>query len=207
MSWKIKVEFIESCSCNMLCPCWYGVKELMIMDEGWCASPWLIRIGEGGSEDVDLSGCNVVLAMFFPGPTLLDGDGTGRLYLDKANSQAQRKALEGIFTGKRGGPMEVPDALLSTWLPTRITDIDVSEVDGGVDATVGEYGRIVSRRLINEQGDPVTMQNAGFALVWQFEDRITDLAPSHGSVWSDPDLPVSWAGKSGAVGQFTWGGQ
>ena len=39
MSWRIKGEFVESCSCNMLCPCWYGVKELMIMDQGWCATP------------------------------------------------------------------------------------------------------------------------------------------------------------------------
>ena len=34
MSWSISGEFVESCSCNMLCPCWYGVKELMVMDEG-----------------------------------------------------------------------------------------------------------------------------------------------------------------------------
>ena len=29
MAWNVKAEFVESCSCNMLCPCWYGVKELM----------------------------------------------------------------------------------------------------------------------------------------------------------------------------------
>ena len=82
MAWTIKGEFVESCSCNMLCPCWYGVEELMIMDKGWCASPWLIRIAQGESNGVDISGCNVVMAMFFPGPTLLSGDGTGRVYLD-----------------------------------------------------------------------------------------------------------------------------
>jgi hypothetical protein len=204
MSWSISGEFVESCSCNMLCPCWYGVKELMVMDEGWCASPWLIRINQGQSHDVDLSGCNVVLAMFFPGPTLLDGDGTGRLYLDHQNSEKQRQELESIFTGRRGGPMEVPDALLSCWLPTRTTGIKVTELDGGVTATVGDYGKIVSRRLTNEHGDQVTMKNAGFAVVWQFADKTAELAPSHGSVWSDPDLPVSWSGKSGAVGQINW---
>ena len=65
MSWAIKGEFVEACSCNMLCPCWYGVQELMIMDQGWCASPWLIRIEKGESNGVDISGCNVALVSFF----------------------------------------------------------------------------------------------------------------------------------------------
>ncbi len=47
MAWTIKGEFVEACSCNMLCPCWYGVQDLMIMDQGWCASPWLVRVEEG----------------------------------------------------------------------------------------------------------------------------------------------------------------
>jgi hypothetical protein len=29
MAWNLTAEFTETCSCNMLCPCWYGVKELM----------------------------------------------------------------------------------------------------------------------------------------------------------------------------------
>jgi len=86
----------------MLCPCWYGVEELMIMDQGWCASPWLIRIAQGESNGVDISGCNVVMAMFFPGPTLYSGDGTGRVYLDNRTSNDQRRELEAIFTAKRG---------------------------------------------------------------------------------------------------------
>ncbi len=34
MAWTIRAEMVETCSCNMLRPCWYGVKELMIMDQG-----------------------------------------------------------------------------------------------------------------------------------------------------------------------------
>jgi hypothetical protein len=207
MSWMIKGEFVESCSCNMLCPCWYGVKELMIMDQGWCASPWLIRISEGQSEGVDLSGCNVVLSMFFPGPTLFDGEGTGRLYLDKGTSDEQRCELEAIFLARKGGPMEVPGSLVSTWLSTQITDIEVSENGGTINATIGDYGTIVSRRMVNDEGDKVTMKNAGFALVWKFADNVTDLAPSDGSEWHDPDMPMSWIGKSGAVGQISWGAE
>jgi hypothetical protein len=34
MTWNLNGKMIESCSCNMLCPCWFGIKELMIMDNG-----------------------------------------------------------------------------------------------------------------------------------------------------------------------------
>jgi hypothetical protein len=188
----------------MLCPCWYGVKELMVIDQGWCASPWLIRISEGTSEGVDLSGCDVVLAMFFPGPTLLDGDGTGRLYLDHRNGNEQRRELEEIFMARKGGPMDVVGSLLSTWLSPQVTRIDVSDSNGSIEASVGEFGRILSNRLVNEEGDKVTMRNAGFSLVWRFADNTAELAPSEGSIWQDPDMPVAWRGSSGAVGQIHW---
>lgn len=204
MAWTIKGEFVESCSCNMLCPCWYGIKELMIMDQGWCASPWLIRIAQGESNGVDISGCNVVLAMFFPGPTLLDGEGTGRVYLDNSTTSDQRRELEAIFTGKRGGPLDVVGALVDRWLSVQVTHIDVSEDNGTINAEVGNSGSIVSTRMVNDAGDRVTLKNAGFALVWNFNDNTTEMAPSDGTAWHDPDLPVTWEGRSGAVGQFTW---
>ena len=35
MAWNLRAQVIESCSCNMLCPCWFGVTDLMVMDRGW----------------------------------------------------------------------------------------------------------------------------------------------------------------------------
>jgi hypothetical protein len=160
MAWTIKGEFVEACSCNMLCPCWYGVQDLMIMDQGWCASPWLIRVEEGELED--------------------------------------------IFTASKGGPLEVIGSLVSNWLSTQITDIDVSEDNGTIKADVGNFGSIVSTRMVNEVGDTVALHDAGFALVWNFDNNIAEMAPSDGTSWRDPDFPVAWNGKSGAVGHFTW---
>jgi hypothetical protein len=85
-----------------------------------------------------------------------------------------------------------------------VTEIDLSESDVEILATGGDVGRIVSSRLANEAGDRMTMRNAGFALAWQLTDNTVELAPSNGSVWDDPELPTSWASKSGAVGQIDW---
>ena len=204
MAWNLTGEFIETCSCNMLCPCWYGQAELMLMDRGWCATSILVRVQEGNFEGTDLAGQNAVVGLFFPGPTLFDGNGTGRVYIDDGASEAQKAALEKILQGQSGGGMEVPASLLSTWIPTQHTAIDVVEQDGKVRANVGGLGEIVSQRLVNELGNKMTMQNTAFTLAFQFEGHAADLAPSDGTSWKDPDLPEAWEGRSGAVGQIAW---
>ena len=204
MAWNLKAEMVENCSCNMLCPCWYGVKELMVMDQGWCASPILFRIQQGDSDGVNLGGRNLVLGAFYPGPTLFDGDATARLYIDDGASDDQVRELEAIMQGKKGGPLEVLTGLVSTWLSTQTTKIDVQEKDGVLSATVGDYGQIKSQRLKNEAGQTMTTSNVGFAMAFQFEDATGELAPSEGTRWSDPDMPMPWESKSGVVGRFSW---
>ena len=206
MPWTLSREMIETCSCNMLCPCWYGVQELMVMDQGWCASPILFRLRDGTADGVILSGLTLALALFFPGPTLYDGNATARLYLEETTTADQRSALEPIMQGQRGGPMQILAGLITTWLPTQTTPIAVQETNGTFQATVGNVGQIHSQRLKNEAGQPMTMQNVGFAVALQFDQQRAELAPSKGTRWSDPDLPRQWESKSGAVGTFTWSG-
>ena len=158
MAWNLSGELIETCSCNMLCPCWFGQADLMLMDQGWCATSLLLRIREGSYEDVDLAGQNAVVGLHFPGPTLFDADGTGRVYIDEGASEAQQKALETILHGGSGGGMEVPASLLSTWLPTQKVPINVTESDDKVTASLPGIGDLSSRRLINDLGHKMTMR-------------------------------------------------
>jgi hypothetical protein len=206
MPWTLSGAMIETCSCNMLCPCWYGVQDLMVMDQGWCASPILFRLRDGTADGVNLGGLTLALALFFPGPTLYDGNATARLYLEEAVTADQRSALEPIMQGQRGGPMQILAGLITTWLPTQTAPITVQEANGTIRATVGTVGQIHSQRLKNEAGQPMTMQNVGFAVALQFDQQRAELAPSAGTRWADPDLPRQWESKSGAVGTFTWSG-
>ena len=70
--------------------------------------------------------------------------------------------------------------------------------------TVDGFGEIVSDRLVNEQGERMTMQNAAFILAFQFAAKSAELAPSRGTSWNDPDMPMAYECKSGAVGQIAW---
>lgn len=204
MAWNLTGEFVETCSCNMFCPCWYGKAELMIMDQGWCATSILVRVKAGQYDGVDLAGQNAVVNLHFPGPTLFDADGTGRVHIDDGASDAQAAALEHILQGKSGGGMEVPASLVSTWLPSRRSAISVAEADGKLEAKVDGVGSVVSQRLVNDAGGKMTMQGAAFSMAFGFNDHLADLAPSDGTAWNDPDMPVVWQGRSGAVGQVSW---
>lgn len=204
MAWKLNGQLVETCSCNMLCPCWFGVKELMKMDQGYCASAFLVRVEEGTADGVNLGGRTVALATDFPGPTLFDGNGTARLYIDSQSNAGQQRALEAIMQGKQGGPMAVLAPLVSKWLPTKTASIQVSEKNGAITARVGRYGTVKSNGLTDEGGKPTTLRNAVFTTALKMS--ATQLAPS-GSKWSDPDLPREFETLSGARGNIKWRGR
>ena len=203
MAWNITAQFVETCSCNMLCPCWFGVKELMVMDEGWCASAWLFRIHQGNSDGVNLDERTIVVGLDFPGPTLFDGNGTARLYIDDQASADQRRELTAIFQGTKGGPLEIIAGLVTNWLSAQTTKIDLKEEGDTLIASVGSFGQVKSQLLRDEAGRVMTLQNAGFASALQFKNETIELAPST-SRWSDPDMPRQFETKSGAVATFNW---
>jgi hypothetical protein len=106
MSWRIRGTYFESCNCDAICPCRRinGVPGGR-STHGVCMGvlSWLVE--EGGADGVDLSGLPVALACRYsddePGSPW-----TWVLYLDARASEAQAAALEGIFTGDRGGDAE-----------------------------------------------------------------------------------------------------
>jgi hypothetical protein len=190
----------------MLCPCWFGQADLMLMDQGWCGTSLLLRVREGSFQGTNLDGQNAIVGFHFPGPTLFDANGTGRVYVDDSASDDQRAAIETILQGQSGGGMEVPASLVSKWLPTKSVSISVSESDGKVKASVGGIGELASSPLVNDLGNKMTMHNSAFSVVFQHDDHVGDLAPSDGTSWKDPDMPEAWEGRSGVAGQISWSG-
>jgi hypothetical protein len=103
MSWRIRGTYFESCNCDAICPCRridgvHGGRST----HGVCMGllSWLIE--EGDADGTDLSGLPVALACRYsddePGSPW-----TWALYLDERASDAQRAALEGIYSGRLGG--------------------------------------------------------------------------------------------------------
>lgn len=203
MAMNLEGELIETCSCNVLCPCWFGAQELMKMDKGWCDTALLFRIETGESNGVDLAGCSVAYVCCLPGPTLFDRDGTARLYIDESADEEQRRELEAVFHGRRGGPAEILASLMSSWLPSEFCGIDIQDDGEQLTAKVGDVGEIRSAVLKNEAGDAMTVQDAGFAVAFNFADSRFSVAPSD-TRWSDSSLPRTFDTRSGVRASWTW---
>jgi hypothetical protein len=204
MAWTMKGQMIENCSCNMFCPCWFAVQEYMVMDQGWCATSVTFQIDDGQSDGVDLSGRIVSFLADFPGPTLFDGNGTARLYLDDGASDEQARELEAILTGKKGGTFEMLGSLVSNWLPFEKTSIRISRDGDVTSVSVGSVGEVSSKALRDDQGHGFTMRGGGFVGAFGMEEA--ELAPSAGTSWSDPDMPRQFETISGARGAMNLSG-
>jgi hypothetical protein len=84
--------------------------------------------------------------------------------------------------------MQMLSPLIAKWLPTMTTRIDIKDDGHNITARAENFGDIKSQQLRNEAGRSMTLQGAGIASIFQFENYILTLAPS-GTQWSDSDTP------------------
>ena len=79
----------------------------------------------GELDGIDLAGGKVVFMAHWPG-NLFASNGRARLFIDDAASADQRRELEAIFSGKKGGLLEgLFGAVISSWHPARIGKVQI----------------------------------------------------------------------------------
>ncbi len=204
MAWHVRGHMTENCSCNMFCPCWFAVQEYMVMDQGWCAGSLTFEIEDGDSDGVDLSGRTASVLVDWPGPTLFDGNGTGRVFIDDGADDDQARELAAIFQGQKGGTFEILGGLISTWLPVEKAPIRVSRDGDVITASIANVGQVSSKAIKDEEGHGFTIRGGGFVGAFGMEEA--ELAPSAGTKWSDPDMPREFETTSGARGMVSMSG-
>ena len=98
--WKVKGGWFDVCRCAVPCPCSWAQPP----DDGFCEGilAWHIQKGRYGT--VTLDGLNVVMVGAFKGnvwenPT----DFVDAIFMDDRANEAQRGALQMIFSGRAGG--------------------------------------------------------------------------------------------------------
>ncbi|HEU4758846.1 MAG TPA: DUF1326 domain-containing protein [Dehalococcoidia bacterium] len=198
MAWKVSGQSVELCSCKMLCPCWLGPEGEP--DQGWCGGAFAFDIREGNSDGVDLAGSKVVWVAEWPA-NFFSGNGTARLYTDESARQDQRRELEAIFSGNKGGHLEgLFGAVITRWLPPQSTKIDIQWGENP-SITVGSVGQAKLQPIKDAAGRPTKVQGAAAQAGFQIESM--DLASSKGSRFADPDLHA-WEGDSGTLHRFNW---
>jgi hypothetical protein len=198
MAWNITATMIEFCSCRAMCPCWLGADTQP--DQGWCSGAIAYEIKRGTIDGVDVAGCKAVLAAEWPG-NFFGGKGKARLYLDAGASADQRRALEAVFAGKKGGLFEgLMGAVISSWLPAKSVPIEIRHGET-LSLSVGDFGKATIARYKDQGGKVATVQAT--AAQGAFQSASMELASSKGTRWSDPELR-RWEGDSATIHSVSW---
>jgi hypothetical protein len=124
MAWNLSGSYVETCSCELMCPCNLSFSHGATYD--FCRVTLVFNILEGTVEDTDVSGRKVALIADTP-KVMTDGNWRVGVFIDDASSQAQFDKLLQVFSGQLGGPMAGLAPLIGEMLGVQRAAIEVED--------------------------------------------------------------------------------
>lgn len=103
MAWRLKGTYIESCNCDVVCPC--GASGFAApADYERCNAVLAWHIDSGEVAGTDVNDRSVVLVLDAP-KQMSDGGWRIGMFMDERADEEQAAKLGAIFSGQMGGPM------------------------------------------------------------------------------------------------------
>jgi len=196
-SWRIEGEYFESCNCELLCPCLLSHAQAR-PTEGHCDVVLGIHIKQGSYGTLDISGLNAVQAMMTPGP-MAQGNGTLAVYVDSRANEAQRAALETIFTGAAGGPPSLFGPMIAKRLPTKTAQIEFKSDGKTWHLSVPGITDVTVEGVAGTGNQNVWLDNVGHP----FSSRLA-AAKGTSSHYKDHSLAFDNSGRNGHFSAINW---
>jgi hypothetical protein len=103
MSWNLSGRYVETCSCELMCPCNITFDHGATYD--YCRATLCFDIEQGEIEGTDVGGLKFVAIVDSP-KVMTDGNWKLGAFVDANASEEQADKLVKVFTGQLGGPME-----------------------------------------------------------------------------------------------------
>jgi hypothetical protein len=127
MSWNLKGNYVETCSCELMCPCNLSFSHGATYD--FCRVTLVFDIRAGTVDGTDIGGCKTALIADTP-KVMTDGNWRVGVFIDEGATDDQFDKLVQVFSGQLGGPMAGLAPLIGEMLGVERTTIDV--VDDGL---------------------------------------------------------------------------
>ena len=124
MAWNVKGTYVETCSCEFMCPCNFSFAHGADYDR--CRVTLVFNITEGNVEGTDV-GRLVVVAIADTPKVMTEGNWRLGLFIDAKASDEQAEKLLGVFSGQLGGPMAGLAPLIGENLGVERAPIEVQE--------------------------------------------------------------------------------
>jgi hypothetical protein len=126
MSWTLKGSYVETCSCELMCPCNLSFDHGATYD--FCRVTLVFDIREGEVDGTDIGGLKVAAIADTP-KVMTEGNWRLGVFVDEQATDEQAEKLVQVFTGQLGGPMAGLAPLVGEMLGVERVPIEV-ENDG-----------------------------------------------------------------------------
>ena len=124
MAWNLRGSYVETCSCELMCPCNLSFDHGATYD--FCRVTLVFRIAEGDVEGVDIAGRVVAIIADTP-KVMTEGNWRLGVFVDDGASDEHFDKLVKVFTGQLGGPMAALTPLVGEVLGAERASIEVRD--------------------------------------------------------------------------------
>ena len=124
MAWNLKGSYVETCSCELMCPCNFSFDHGATYD--FCRVVLVFNITEGDVEGTDIGGLRVAMIADTP-KVMTEGNWRLGVFVDDRSSDEQFEKLVAVFSGQLGGPMGALTPLVGEILGVERATIEVDD--------------------------------------------------------------------------------
>jgi hypothetical protein len=198
MSWNLKGSYVETCSCELMCPCNLSFDHGATYD--FCRVTLVFNIREGQIEGTDIGGLKVAAIADTP-KVMTEGNWRLGVFVDERASDDQLNKLVQVFGGQLGGPMAALAPLVGEMLGVERAAIEV--IDDGVRHNV-RIGGVIDFEIEDvvpfgvETGEPVRFSG-------MFHPVASDLTMAEAKSSRINAFGIQYEGKTGlSTSEFSW---
>src|SRR5262245_29529716 len=124
MSWTLKGSYVETCSCELMCPCNLSFDHGATYD--FCRATLVFNMQQGEIDGTDIAGMKVAMIIDTP-KVMTEGNWRLGLFVEESASDEQFDKLVQVFTGQLGGPMAALAPLVGEVLGVERAAITVAD--------------------------------------------------------------------------------
>jgi hypothetical protein len=197
VAWNLRGSYIETCSCELMCPCNLSFDHGATYD--FCRVVLTFNIHEGEVEGIDIAGRKVAIIADTP-KVMTEGNWRLGLFVDDGATDEQVDKLAAVFGGQKGGPMAGLAPLIGEVLGVERAPFDVRE-DGLThsvkigDAIDFEVQDVVPFGI--ESGEPAKLTGV-------FHPVGSELTAAEAKRSNINAFGIKYEGKSGLSAPFSW---
>ncbi len=198
MAWNLKGSYVETCSCELMCPCNLSLDHGATYD--FCRVTLVFNIREGQVDGTDISGRKVAAIADTP-KVMTEGNWRLGVFIDDGASDEQFDKLVQVFSGQLGGPMAALTPLVGEMLGVERAAIEIR--DDGLRHSV-KVGSSIDFEIEDivpfgvETGEPVRFDG-------MFHPVGSNLTMAEAQRSRIDAFGISYEGKTGlSTSEFSW---